>query len=476
MTQRPYPQIISENPVEIAKVLREIVRIRDEDIGNFDALSLETQQSTEGSFYENGLLQLQILDEPFDHDTQGRTTGQFISTGTNHAWAVIGGHNNSGLLEGSVLYTGDSLVHDSITIRVCAKGTSGQVHFVANGYGQASVGGGPRNASTDAQLANYVALGGQLPGANPSISAQRSDVSLSAAFGLTFYTIGTGSHLFQSSNTTVTQLEIAHTASGVNYHAITPGATTVGPTLSAKGETNVDLRYATKGTGGHTFLTNSTVQQFGIGHVATAVNYLVMTGAVAGSRPTVTATGSDSNIGVNFIVKGTGLHNFRDDSGAGSIHLQLGGTTGVVNYIAIVGGTTGNPPSISSQGTDAAKGLLLYTAGTGDIDFKTNNTSQQGFEIKHTASSVNYLSVTGGVTGSPGTATMSCIGSDSNIDMVLTPKGSGVLKVGTAACFTANGSVATSVTSVGPTGAQTTVQEWLTVKNSSGTVRYIPAF
>jgi hypothetical protein len=43
-------------------------------------------------------------------------------------------------------------------------------------------------------------------------------------------------------------------------------------------------------------------------------------------------------------------------------------------------------------------------------------------------------------------------------------------------CFTANGSVATALSSVGPTGSHTTVQEWLTFTNAGGTVRYIPAF
>lgn len=48
---------------------------------------------------------------------------------------------------------------------------------------------------------------------------------------------------------------------------------------------------------------------------------------------------------------------------------------------------------------------------------------------------------------------------------------------GTAAgSFTANGSVATALTSVGPTGAHTTVQEWLTITDAAGTVRYIPCF
>ena len=45
-----------------------------------------------------------------------------------------------------------------------------------------------------------------------------------------------------------------------------------------------------------------------------------------------------------------------------------------------------------------------------------------------------------------------------------------------APSFSANGAVVTTLTGVGPTGAQTTVQEWLTIKNAGGTTRYIPAF
>jgi hypothetical protein len=46
---------------------------------------------------------------------------------------------------------------------------------------------------------------------------------------------------------------------------------------------------------------------------------------------------------------------------------------------------------------------------------------------------------------------------------------------GTHAALAANGSVATSLTSVGPTGAQTTVQGWLKI-NVNGTLRYVPFF
>lgn len=42
--------------------------------------------------------------------------------------------------------------------------------------------------------------------------------------------------------------------------------------------------------------------------------------------------------------------------------------------------------------------------------------------------------------------------------------------------WAANGAVATSLTSLGPTGSHTTVQEWFTVLDSSGVQRWIPAF
>lgn len=40
----------------------------------------------------------------------------------------------------------------------------------------------------------------------------------------------------------------------------------------------------------------------------------------------------------------------------------------------------------------------------------------------------------------------------------------------------ANAAIATALTSVGPTGSHTTVQEWFPIKNSAGTVRYVPGF
>lgn len=52
----------------------------------------------------------------------------------------------------------------------------------------------------------------------------------------------------------------------------------------------------------------------------------------------------------------------------------------------------------------------------------------------------------------------------------------GVVQLHQTAAFAANGTVATTLTAVGPTGANTTVQEWLKIKNSAGVTRYIPCY
>jgi hypothetical protein len=58
--------------------------------------------------------------------------------------------------------------------------------------------------------------------------------------------------------------------------------------------------------------------------------------------------------------------------------------------------------------------------------------------------------------------------------MALQPSG-GTMQVGSG-CIAANATVATVLGSVGPVGSHTTVQEWIAIKNASGTTRYIPAF
>lgn len=52
----------------------------------------------------------------------------------------------------------------------------------------------------------------------------------------------------------------------------------------------------------------------------------------------------------------------------------------------------------------------------------------------------------------------------------------GPIKIASTASFSANGTVATVLGSLGPVGSHTTVQTWLTFIDSGGTTRYVPAF
>jgi hypothetical protein len=72
---------------------------------------------------------------------------------------------------------------------------------------------------------------------------------------------------------------------------------------------------------------------------------------------------------------------------------------------------------------------------------------------------------------SPGTTTF--YGNGSTLALTITTGGQLQLP---STGFTANGAVATALSSIGPTGSHTTVQEWLTILDSAGTVRYVPAF
>jgi hypothetical protein len=52
----------------------------------------------------------------------------------------------------------------------------------------------------------------------------------------------------------------------------------------------------------------------------------------------------------------------------------------------------------------------------------------------------------------------------------------GELQFSATQSWAVNSNVATTMTSLGPQGSHTTVQEWLVVVDSVGTVRYIPAY
>ena len=135
----------------------------------------------------------------------------------------------------------------------------------------------------------------------------------------------------------------------------------------------------------------------------------------------------------------TVLNTTRLGGASGNQSLQVNNVASAVNYAQIVGNTTGNTPIISSQGTDANLGLAIRSKGT----FNTVIQSDAGANIHDfapVASSVNFVRSASAITGAA--PAFSAQGSDANISLRLTPKGTGV--VTTAAAITLGSATATT--------------------------------
>lgn len=140
----------------------------------------------------------------------------------------------------------------------------------------------------------------------------------------------------------------------------------------------------------------------------------------------------------------------------------------------------------NSPGYSANPGTsyLFYSTGNSGLQSVINNqpaflfTSGSAFIYGQTTlaqNSSNKVQVTGAANGSaPSIAATAA--SDTNQDLKIAALGTGNIQFNNAGSVTANAAIATVLGSLGPTGSHTTVQEWLTVKNPSGTVRYIPCF
>jgi hypothetical protein len=209
------------------------------------------------------------------------------------------------------------------------------------------------------------------------------------------------------------------------------------------GDAAIGTNFTTKGTGAHVFSTNS----FGsvglvVTHTASAVNYPQITGATTGNGPVLFVQGSDSNIELNLQSKGTSGINLRTGVSTAT-QFRVGDAAGAVNYIQVIGSTTGTPPIISSQGSDGSLGMKVQWKGAGNFFLQSGSGSYNQLKINGANAAVNNLVITGTTAGNA--PSLSVEGSDTNIDINLTPKGTG--NVTTASPLTVtNTNVSTSTT------------------------------
>jgi len=129
-------------------------------------------------------------------------------------------------------------------------------------------------------------------------------------------------------------------------------------------------------------------------------------------------------------------------SPVGVEQMRVTRTASAVNYVQVTGAATGSDPVISTQGSDADRNLRLTAKGTGQV------ITTSSF-LAH-VSATNYVQLSGGASSVAVTA----LGASANVDVALTPKGTGNVRFGT---YTADMTLV--------------VQGYITIKDSGGTVR-----
>jgi hypothetical protein len=128
-------------------------------------------------------------------------------------------------------------------------------------------------------------------------------------------------------------------------------------------------------------------------------------------------------IGVTFAA-GVGTVYLNDTNG--NAIFQSAAAASAVNYLRLLNSATGVAPQLSVGGSDTNIGLSFLTKGTGSVTLATGGATNPGISVINTASAINGLSVTpGATTVAPiiGIATTT----DTNVGIAINTKGTGLV-------------------------------------------------
>lgn len=213
-------------------------------------------------------------------------------------------------------------------------------------------------------------------------------------------------------------------ASGVNMLTTSRNVAGQGPLVRSEGsDTNIAMSFSTKGTGNFGFFTGNFARTvLSIENVASSVNYIRILPNATGNPASVRAAGSDADVGLLLSSKGASSVQIFSGDGAREI-ARLANIASSVNFHLISPSATGNGVRIEAAGTDANIDYLLSSKGTGTMQFYSGTFARTLFNALNVASSVNFLSISPSATTNP--IDLAASGTDANVSIQLSPKGTG---------------------------------------------------
>jgi hypothetical protein len=205
---------------------------------------------------------------------------------------------------------------------------------------------------------------------------------------------------------------------GVNGQA--PAVVTTGSS-----DANVDLYVGLKGTGRATVANAAGLQlQIGGGGAAnSAVNRHRIAAGAAGQNPIILAEGADTNIGFDFTAKGAGEMIYRGNNG---VQFVIGNTLNAANYLRISSGAAGVSPTLQAIGNDANVNLQLQSKNGGNVT--VISAGGPALYVQGQANGANVLAIFNAPLGAA--PRLESVGGNSDIDILLTPKGAGSVRTG----------------------------------------------
>lgn len=147
-------------------------------------------------------------------------------------------------------------------------------------------------------------------------------------------------------------------------------------------------------------------------------NQVFISGSAATFATRLEAQGTDTDVSIVYKTKGNGQHGFWTN---GTPQMVVGGPASAVNYLAVYGSATGNDLSVFAAGSDTNIGMTTTAKGTGIHKWYAAGSLQ--FSVTGDTASPSWLDV--GATASGARVRLEAKSSLSDVDIILTPKGAG---------------------------------------------------
>ena len=284
---------------------------------------------------------------------QNTLTNPVTGTGTNNEIAAF----NS---TGSTITSLTTATYPSLTELSYVKGVTSSIQTQLNAKGAGSV----TSIDVSGGTTGLTFTGGPVT-TSGTITAAGTLAVANGGTGQTSYTNGqllignTTGNTLTKATLTGTSNQITVTNGGGSITLSTPQdiATTSNPQFAS-----VKTGYIADTNGNEEIIFTTT---------ASAVNEITVANAATGNNPNITASGSDSNIGLDFTPKGTGSVNIKGNSTqAGQLRIYEDTDDGS-NYTAFKVGTQSGNVTYTLPTGDGSSGQFLSTNGSGVLSWAT---------------------------------------------------------------------------------------------------------